>query len=177
MSFPFSSWLVAITALARPWDSSALAPVRAPREICVRSSRIVPTSMPTSGTEFVAKLLSTYLASARQPWFGTLCSASPHPGTMDYREIAPAPALRPYVRCYWSLSAPPAHGAPIQRVLPDGCVEMIINLGAEFLRHLDDSSVERQPRALLVGPTTQHMSIGPTGTIRLVGIRFAPGGA
>src|SRR5437868_6757500 len=68
-------------------------------------------------------------------------------------------------------------GTSAQRVLPDGCVEVIINLGAHFLRYDAAGGIERQPRSLLVGPTTRHMSIAPTGAIRLVGIRFAPGGA
>jgi AraC-like DNA-binding protein len=96
---------------------------------------------------------------------------------MDYRELTPAPRLHPYVRCYWTLRAPPAASAAPQRVLPDGCVEMIINVGAPFTRYRPDGVTEVQPRALLVGPTTRHMSIAPSGEIRLVGIRFAPGGA
>lgn len=95
---------------------------------------------------------------------------------MDYREMVPAAPLRPYVRCYWSLEAPAAPGPP-QRVLPDGCVEMIINVGPRFIRHLDATRTELQPSVLMVGPTTRHMTIEPTGAIRLVGIRFAPGGA
>jgi AraC-like DNA-binding protein len=96
---------------------------------------------------------------------------------MDYREITPAPALRPYVRCYWTLAAAGTSGARAQRVLPDGCVEIVFNLGDPFLRHDAEGRTEQQPRLLLVGPTTRHMSIAPTGAIRLVGIRFTPGGA
>lgn len=97
---------------------------------------------------------------------------------MDYRELIPAQRLQPYVRCYWTLRAPPAATGPSpQRVLPDGCVEMVVNLGARFLRHGDDGSTETQPPTLLVGPTTRHISIAPSGEIRLVGIRFRPGGA
>src|SRR5262245_24752866 len=96
---------------------------------------------------------------------------------MDYRELSPSSTLRPYVRCYWTLRAPADLGAAPQRVLPDGCVEMVINVGAQFVRHTPGGGVERQPRRLLVGPTTRHMSIAPTGEIHLVGIRFAPGGA
>lgn len=96
---------------------------------------------------------------------------------MDYRELTPSPALRCYVRCYWTLRAAADLGAASQRVLPDGCVEMVINLGAQFVRHAADGDVEVQPRRLLVGPTTHQMSIAPTGDIHLVGIRFAPGGA
>jgi AraC-like DNA-binding protein len=54
---------------------------------------------------------------------------------------------------------------------------MVFNHGARFVRHDSAGHVERQPRALLVGPTTRHMSIAPTGDIRLVGVRFSPGGA
>jgi AraC-like DNA-binding protein len=96
---------------------------------------------------------------------------------MDYRELMPAPRLKRHVRCYWTLVAPAADGASAQRVLPDGCVEIVLNLGAAFVRHDATGQIERQPRALLVGPTTRHMSIAPTGDIRLVGIRFSPGGA
>ena len=96
---------------------------------------------------------------------------------MIYRELAPAPPLRPYVRCYWTLSAAaPTDPAP-QRILPDGCVEIVLNLGAAFLRHDTAGKIERQPWALVVGPTTRHLSISPTGVTRLVGIRFLPGGA
>jgi AraC-like DNA-binding protein len=96
---------------------------------------------------------------------------------MLYKELSPAPALRPYVRCYWTLSADATGDASPQRVLPDGCVEIIINLGARFTRHDEFGRTERQPLELVVGPTTRHMSIAPTGAIRLVGVRFAPGGA
>ena len=96
---------------------------------------------------------------------------------MLYRELSPAPALRPYVRCYWILRADASGDASPQRVLPDGCVEIIFNFGARFIRHDESGRAERQPKELVVGPTTRHMTIAPSGAIRLVGVRFAPGGA
>ena len=96
---------------------------------------------------------------------------------MLYRELSPAPALRSYVRCYWTLRADATGEASPQRVLPDGCVEIIINLGARFTRHDESGRSEGQPLELVVGPTTRHMTIAPSGVIRLVGVRFAPGGA
>ena len=96
---------------------------------------------------------------------------------MDYRELRPAPALQPYIRCYWTLRADASPDSAPQRVLPDGCVEIVINLGSRFVRHDASGRTERQPRELVVGPTTRHMTIAPTGPIRLVGIRFAPAGA
>ena len=96
---------------------------------------------------------------------------------MRYCELRPSPALDAYVRCYWTLEATGASEPTAQRVLPDGCVEIVINLGDRFVRHDPSGATERQPRTLLVGPTTRHMTIAPTGAIRLVGIRFRPGGA
>jgi AraC-like DNA-binding protein len=96
---------------------------------------------------------------------------------MIYRELAPAAPLRQYVRCYWLLSAAAPTDPVPQRILPDGCVEIVLNFAAPFLRHHTDGGIERQPQALVVGPTTRHLSISATGTTRLVGIRFLPGGA
>lgn len=97
---------------------------------------------------------------------------------MRYRELTPAPALRRHVRCYWMLDAPaPPADPPAERVLPDGCVEMILNLDAPFERRRDDGTTARQPRELLIGPMTRYIAIRPTGVVRLVGIRFQPGGA
>lgn len=95
---------------------------------------------------------------------------------MRYRELPPSPALRPHVRCYWTLEASASSGAAPQRVLPDGCVEIVINLAARFTRFAGDR-VELQPAVLIVGPTTRHVTIAPTGHVRLIGIRFLPGGA
>src|SRR5215472_9695108 len=96
---------------------------------------------------------------------------------MFYRHISLAPALRRYIPCAWTLRADATRDASAQRVLPDGCVEIIINLGAQFIRHDAAGRAERQPLELLVGPTTRHMTIAPSGAIQLVGVRFAPGGA
>jgi AraC-like DNA-binding protein len=97
---------------------------------------------------------------------------------MHYRELTPAPQLQPFIRCYWLLDAeaPSADVAP-ERILPDGCVEIILNLADSFERHHADGAVERQPNALLIGPSTRHLAIKPTGTVSLVGIRFFPAGA
>ena len=97
---------------------------------------------------------------------------------MRYREILPSPALAGFVRCYWTLTAAPAAGPPaLERVLPDGCVELIVHAGAPFERHDERRGVERQPLTFVVGPTTRHLMIRPTGEVRVLGIRFLPGGA
>jgi AraC-like DNA-binding protein len=96
---------------------------------------------------------------------------------MRYREHAPPPRLAPYVRCIWTLRGEPDMSAGGDPVLPDGCVEIVLNFGDRFRRHLDGGGVERQPRALIAGQLTRSVAIEPEGAIDLLGIRFHPWGA
>jgi AraC-like DNA-binding protein len=70
-------------------------------------------------------------------------------------------------------AAPP--GADPERILPDGCVEIVFNLADPF-RHLRTSAPATQPREMLVAAIPEHMLIQATGSIDIVGIRLRPGG-
>jgi len=96
---------------------------------------------------------------------------------MLYREIQPTPALARFVECFWTLEndAGTAATQP-ERLLPDGCVELILNFGERFREHKDDGRDERQPQHLLVGQMTRPILIAPSGSVQLLGIRFHPGG-
>ena len=102
---------------------------------------------------------------------------------MDYREVRPAPPLRPFLECFWFLSAEDAavtdgaDGAPPEPVLPDGCTELIVHLGEPFRRIDDTGAVEEQPGAFFVGQMTRPLVIQPSRRARAMGIRFRPGGA
>ena len=43
-----------------------------------------------------------------------------------YREYRPVPALRPYVACYWTSTAPADPSR--NRVLPDGCIDILFDV-------------------------------------------------
>jgi hypothetical protein len=94
---------------------------------------------------------------------------------MRYREYLPGPALRGVVHRFWTLRGEATDGpADFQRAMPDGRPELIFNLADRFEARRG-RSVERQPLALLVGPTTRALLVRPTGRIDLVGIRLVPG--
>lgn len=96
---------------------------------------------------------------------------------MNYREIRPSVLLSPYIKCYWALEnegEPGSQGA--QKVLPDGCSEMIFNYGFPFKQH-NQAGAETQPVCLLVGQMKRYLMIEPTGPTGLVAVRFLPGGA
>jgi AraC-like DNA-binding protein len=95
---------------------------------------------------------------------------------MRYREFYPKPPLNRFVECYWTLQGEStAEAVQTERILPDGCIELILNFGESFLQHeADRESI--QPQNFLVGQMTGPVLISPTGAVDLIGIRFHPGG-
>lgn len=96
---------------------------------------------------------------------------------MRYEEFRPAEPLARYVKCVWVLESAAAPSADPERILPDGCTEIVFHLADPFDQHHTDGTSERQPLALLVGQMRRHLVIKPTGRVRVMGVRFWPGGA
>lgn len=97
---------------------------------------------------------------------------------MKYLERPASNALSRWVKRFWSLEYSPAPGdLESETVVPDGCVEIIFNLGERFRRYRDDGSFELQPTSLVAGQIEKGLVIGPSGRVRLFGIRFYPAGA
>src|SRR6185503_4409427 len=95
---------------------------------------------------------------------------------MRYSEIPPRPPLNEFVECFWTLDGDgPVPGASPDRILPDGCVELILNFGERFSQHVDNQR-KLQPRNFLVGQMSGPILISPNGAVQLLGIRFHPGG-
>src|ERR1700741_5497250 len=94
---------------------------------------------------------------------------------MEYCERRPKPPLSSFVECFWTLESEVSSTQP-ERILPDGCVELILNFGAQFSQH-DQDHLKLQPRSFLVGQMTGPILISPPGPVQLLGIRFHPGGA
>ncbi|MCC6244871.1 MAG: helix-turn-helix transcriptional regulator [Gemmatimonadaceae bacterium] len=103
---------------------------------------------------------------------------------MDYTEFAPSSTLRPFVRCYWTLTAPirattdATDAVAPEPALPDGSPEFIVNAADPFTAHRRDSPhAERQAQAILVGQITKPFAVAPTGRVELFAVRFRPHGA
>lgn len=95
---------------------------------------------------------------------------------MRYRELKPTPSLRPFVECFWTLEGDASiNPSPPERILPDGCVELILNFGDRFLQH-DGFQRKLQPRNYLVGQMTGPVLISASERVELLGIRFQPSG-
>ncbi len=90
-----------------------------------------------------------------------------------YAELAPSPSLARFVRVIWTLDVPAEYHQP-QTIVPDGCPEIVINLGDPVDRRHEDGALERHPRQLLVGQTTRGTVVEPSGRLRLAGVRMHP---
>jgi AraC-like DNA-binding protein len=93
-----------------------------------------------------------------------------------YHEFAAPSALRPYVRCLWHMTGRPALDTAPEPIIPDGCAELVLNLGDPFVRHAQGES-HHQPLRLVAGQISRAITIQPSGVVQLWGIRFHPWGA
>jgi len=93
-----------------------------------------------------------------------------------YEEFAPKAALRPFVRTVWTYAAPQPTSV-IQRIAPDGCPELIFDIGAPYEEQDGAGGWRLQPPAIFAGQMTRPMALRPTGATELVAIRFEPDGA
>lgn len=93
-----------------------------------------------------------------------------------YEEHEPPASLRPFVRAIWTYAAP-APDPVVQRIAPDGCPELVVDIGAPYEEQGADGGFRLQPRALFAGQMTRPLALRPTGPVELVAVRFEPDGA
>lgn len=95
---------------------------------------------------------------------------------MIYQTFESHADLASVVKCYWTLEVPMEPQAAKQRIVPDGCLEMIFILGDNIKRYLSEDEFIIQPRAMVVGQITEPFIIQPTGYVRCFAVRFYPFG-
>ena len=96
---------------------------------------------------------------------------------MRYREYGPSPSLAPIVHCVWTLEGHAREFADVQPVLPDGRPEIILHLGDPFDRIEAGRPQQRQPAIIFAGQLLGPLTLRPTGSVAVVGIRLQPHGA
>jgi methylphosphotriester-DNA--protein-cysteine methyltransferase len=83
-----------------------------------------------------------------------------------YQEHPPPPRLSPFVACLWTRVVAPDVAPPPHRVLPDGCVDIIVAArrgGA--------------PTVAAIGTMTRPVAVRTAAGDSFVGVRFRPGAA
>jgi len=98
--------------------------------------------------------------------------------SIEYVEQPPPAALSPHVEAlWWMRRSTPDPAGPPERVLPDGCVELVLHLRDAFAAGSDPARLAPQPSAVLVGQLTGRFFLQPRARVETMGIRFRPGGA
>lgn len=96
--------------------------------------------------------------------------------TMDYQTYLPREELSAFIKCYWTLSAAEPAAEEKQRIVPDGCMEMIFHAGDRYRQYLTDGTCILQPKYFVFGQITQPLEIAATGITRIFSVRFHPDG-
>ena len=93
---------------------------------------------------------------------------------MRYTEHLVTGAAAQFVQCIWSLSGDAREAAAAAApILPDGCVELLLNAGDPVDRHTPRGP-EPQPARHIAGQLTTAVRITPSGQLDIVGIRLHP---
>ena len=96
---------------------------------------------------------------------------------MFYLEEPPTPHLGSWIRSLWYCRAPRfVHRR--ERVLPNGCMQIILNLSRSYLTDCgeDGKANRRLPRAIVVGTRAGYGVVDTADMEELVGILIQPGG-
>lgn len=91
---------------------------------------------------------------------------------MEFGFYPTPPALATAVKSVWFARGTQAEFAVAEPIVPDGCVEIVLNLADRFVQVAAGGSL--QPRDLLVGQMTRPTIASPTGEVDLIGIRLWP---
>jgi len=95
---------------------------------------------------------------------------------MIYSELKPSHLLADAVRKYWFLEGfINSEEMYIERILPDGCTELIIHYGNPF-RKLNEDRQVLQENAFVFGQLQRFIDLIPAKNIGVMGVRFHPWG-
>lgn len=93
---------------------------------------------------------------------------------MEFSLHAPPPPLAESVKAIWCARGTKREFDSPEPIVPDGCVEIVFNLGDRFI---NADTGDAQPRDLLAGQMTKPVVALPTGDVDLIGVRFRTGRA
>jgi AraC-like DNA-binding protein len=97
---------------------------------------------------------------------------------LSFLRVAPSVDLADEVENFWFMrGVGPADMPDGHRILPDGRMEFVFQLGDPFRERRPDGTWRLQPHLLLIGQMERRVDVKPGGPIHTVGIHFRPAGA
>ncbi len=96
---------------------------------------------------------------------------------LTFLRLPPSPDLAEQVENFWIMRGGGSAAMPDgHRILPDGSMEFVFQLGEPFRERRADGTWRLQNHYLLVGQMERCVDIKPTGAFHTVGIHFRPAG-
>lgn len=90
---------------------------------------------------------------------------------VHYREVPPPADLLWAVECFWFAEG---RAGGTERIVPDGCPELVVQLGGSMRAGDEGQPPRGQPRALLVGQRSRALLVFPGSAFRTVAVRLRP---
>lgn len=97
---------------------------------------------------------------------------------MHYQEFQPNSILSKFIECFWLLeSSDKKSQTEPQKILPDGCIELLFHFKSLNRRFISDDESIAEPRSFFSGQIKRSIMIQSTGAVGVLGVRFRPAGA
>lgn len=93
-----------------------------------------------------------------------------------YQEFIPHPVLRDDVKRFWILEKEYTAEDSIEEVIPDACIELILNFGAPYVQ-VRGSARRELSKVCLIGLLSKPLSLEAQGVVKFVAVRFFAWGA
>lgn len=101
---------------------------------------------------------------------------------MNYWRIAPAPALRRWIHCYWLVEPTPDEhrhlppGGSSEILLPDGQAELVFRFAGSFTRWHVDEPAKRHiiASSYFIGGRSRSVGARTLGGLRMAGVKLDP---
>jgi AraC-like DNA-binding protein len=93
-----------------------------------------------------------------------------------YQEFIPHTVLQDHVKRFWIMEKEYTAEDSIEEVIPDACIELILNFGSTYVQ-LADSTPRPLPNVCLIGLLSKPLILQASGVVKIVSVRFFAWGA
>ena len=93
-----------------------------------------------------------------------------------YQEFLPHQVLQDDVKRFWILEKEYTADDSIEEVIPDACIELILNFGSAYVQ-TDGSTPRVLPKVCLIGLLSKPLVLQSNGVVKIIAVRFFAWGA
>src|SRR6266540_5838334 len=88
-----------------------------------------------------------------------------------YQEFLPHQVLQDDVKRFWILEKEYTAEDSIEEVIPDACIELIMNFGSTYVQ-IGGSILRELPKVCLIGLLNKPLILQARGVVKIIAVRF-----